>query len=77
MIYAQLLSDKNPGDPNGWTPLHVAAGVGHFEICKLIIDNIENKNPKSNIGGRTPFHCAAENGDPRICQYIIDNIGGE
>ena len=34
------LQDKNPPTPNGYTPLHIAAIGGHFNLCKLICKNI-------------------------------------
>ena len=38
--------DKNPANNDGKRPLHLAASQGHFEVCKLIVENIEdNKHP--------------------------------
>ena len=34
---------------------------GHFEICKMIVKNVANKNPADNEG-ITPLHNAAING---------------
>ena len=31
--------DKNPGNIVGFTALHFAAQNGHFEICRIIIEN--------------------------------------
>ena len=42
-------------------PLHSAALKGHFEICKLIVDSVEDKNPALSDGD-TPLHFAAEQG---------------
>ena len=36
--------DKNPGDNDLRTPLHEATLYGNFEICKFILENVENKN---------------------------------
>ena len=47
------VSDKNPRDDIGWTPLHEAAQEGHSKICELITNNIEEKNP-SDDNGATP-----------------------
>ena len=43
--------DKNPTiedpfDPENRSPLHLAASVGNFEVCKLIIRNIQDSNPR-------------------------------
>ena len=44
----QKVDDKNPAaDYDGLTPLHLAAQKGHLDVCKLIIPNIENRNPGS------------------------------
>ena len=43
-------SDQIPRTLNGWTPHHFAAGKGHLEIYKLIVEEIENKNPADNKG---------------------------
>ena len=57
-----------------YTPLHLAAKYGHFSICKLIIENVQEKNPPNNRM-YTPLHCAAASGNSSIFQLIIENIG--
>ena len=48
----------NPANNNGETPLHSAAKSGHLDICKFILENIqEDKNPEDNVGF-TPLHYA-------------------
>ena len=42
-------------------------------VCQLIMENIEDKNPKDN-NGWTPLHYAASNGHLAICQLIMENI---
>ena len=37
---------KNPPDNQKVTPLHIAAGQGRLNVCKLIIKSVKNKNPK-------------------------------
>ena len=37
----ECVDNKNPKDEYGETPLHEAADNGHYEICKLIIENLE------------------------------------
>ena len=57
---------------DGLTPFHFASDKGHFDICKLIIDNVNDKNPSQN-DGETPLHNAANGGHFEICKLIIDN----
>ena len=54
------------------TPFHIAAKNGHFEVCKLFIDNVEDKNPMANF--LSPLHLAAYRGHFEICKMIIDEI---
>ena len=49
-LIINIVEEKNPANEDGYTPLFIAALMGHFEICKLIIDNMEDKNPKTNSG---------------------------
>ena len=58
-----------------YTPLHLAAKNGNFFICKLIIENVQGKNPPNNRM-YTPLHCAAANGHYSIFKLIIENITG-
>ena len=60
--------------PRGATPLHLAAKNGHFQVCKLIIDNVVDKNPEDHDNKWTPFHLAASNGHLPVCQLLFDNI---
>ena len=45
MYILRNVKDKNPEDKNGITPLHLAAISKDFEFVKLLIDNIDDKNP--------------------------------
>ena len=58
-----------------YTPLHLAAINGHFSICKLIIENVVEKNPLNKYMF-TPLHAAAANGNYSIFQMIIESIQG-
>ena len=46
---------------------------GHLDICDLIIEKIENKNPVDDIGW-TPLHLAAFNGHLDLIKFIINKI---
>jgi hypothetical protein len=53
--------------------LHEAALYGNLEVCMLIIDQMDDKNPKNSIT-ITPLHNAALSGHLSICKLILDNI---
>ena len=72
-FFIEHVQDKNPKNA-GRTPLYFAAEHGHLSICQLIIEKIEDKNPKGSTFGWTPLHCAALNGHFAICKLIMDNV---
>ena len=42
--------DKTPKDLNGCTPLHYAAMMGNFDLCKFILQHVDKKDPMDNKG---------------------------
>ena len=64
--------NKNPRDKCGMTPLHMAAQKGHLEVCKMIMECLEDKNPIDRLG-ETPLHFAAKNGHFDTCKLFIAN----
>ena len=65
------LSDINPKNYKGTTPLHIAAQNGQLQICDYICANTTDINPK-NEHGETPFHLANKNKHFSICKMIMD-----
>ena len=63
----------NPTYGIGWTPLHEAARRGHTDICRLIMEEVENKNPESG-NGVTPIHLACKGGHLETCRLIMDSV---
>ena len=53
--------------------MHLAALKGHSEVCRLIIENVEDKNPADNFGD-TPLHLAAKKGSLDICKMILPKV---
>ena len=43
----------------GYIPLHYASLFVNLEVCKVILESTENKNPVADDGD-TALHCAAE-----------------
>lgn len=54
---------------NSDTPLHFAAECGFLEICEMIMENMEEKNPQNN-SWVTPLHEAASEGHLEVCKLI-------
>ena len=69
--------DKNPQsqDVERFTPLHLAAQYGHFDICEFICLNLEleDRNPKDREG-KAPLHLAARNGHFDVCKLLCLNL---
>ena len=53
--------------------LHLAAENGHLEVCKLIIDKVNDKNPE-NEDGQTPLHEAAKGGHLEVCRLLMKSV---
>ena len=67
--------DKNPANSFGDTPLLCAVKNGHANICKYIIDQVdEDKKNPANKFGYTPLHYAVMLNDLKIYQLISENI---
>ena len=60
----QILGDVS------YTLLHSAARYGNFALCKLLIENSNNKNYVDRAGA-TPLHYAAINGHFAICDLLF------
>jgi ankyrin repeat protein len=45
----------------------------HLDIAMYLVDRINNKNPKNNLG-TTPLHEAAKKGHINVVKYIVANI---
>ena len=67
------MTDQNPLDENGRTPLHYAAQEGHFGLFRYIFDLATEKNPPDNKKD-TPLHLAARARRTEIAIYIIERI---
>ena len=72
----QSLTEELRQNNNNWgnqTPFHLAAERGYLPVCRQIMENIDEKNPKDRFG-YTPLHKAAGNGHLSVCQLIVENV---
>ena len=68
------IENKNPPNQFGETPLHKAANFRYPEICKFILENVEDKDKNvPNIHGDTPLFHAVNREYPDICQIFYDH----
>ena len=87
-IIAKHLVDKNIGNQDELTPLHLAAANGHTSVIEFILANEENRNDKIlnpeckkhfKIGyaapvGFTPLHYAAHKGKLEAYRMIAQHL---
>ena len=55
---------------NGKTAFHIAAMRGHIEICKYLLNCLNNKNP-CNKARQTPLYFAAKKNHFEICKLFL------
>ena len=67
----------NPANNNGETPLHSAAKSGHLDICKFILENVQEDKYLADNVGFTPLHYAAILGNLEIFKFIVTNVENE
>ena len=61
-----LVQDKNPPADCGTTPLHLAAGNGHYDLTQLILDNVQDMTSRPSDNCTAPMDLAAQNGYWRV-----------
>ena len=58
-----------------YTPLFNAAWSGHFDICKLILDSLNDINPaKNNVTRQQLLSMAVQGGFLKICRSILKDM---
>eukprot|EP00658_Telonema_sp_P-2_P029108 TRINITY_DN22190_c0_g1_i4.p1 TRINITY_DN22190_c0_g1~~TRINITY_DN22190_c0_g1_i4.p1 ORF type:complete len:399 (+),score=62.96 TRINITY_DN22190_c0_g1_i4:43-1239(+) len=71
----QLVADGHDltrTDKHGSGPLLWAAGGGHLQVCRYLVEQ-HRVCPQSTQGdGRQPIHWAARNGHLEVCQWLVD-----
>jgi ankyrin repeat protein len=71
-------ADKEKADVYGWTPLHVAAMKGHFQIVKYLVEQGADKEKVTNdwpfwqFCGTTPLHAAIIENHLQIVEYLLE-----
>ena len=68
-----LPTNKNPIFNSGGSPLHLAAENGHVELCRMIMDEIEDIFPKTE-DKTTPLHLATRGGHTAVKDLILEYV---
>ena len=55
------------------TLLHDLTEQRHLEMCRLIVEKVEDKNPQ-DINGVTPYHIAAAVNDVELCKILMEHL---
>ena len=71
MLEMRSIDVEAKGGVFGWTCLHIAAFIGHLDICRLLIDKGAQLEAKDNFG-RIPLHWAAGQGHVEIVRLLCD-----
>ena len=57
---------------HGFTPLLVAAQLGHTEVCKLLLKTGKANVKETTPNGFTPLLLAAHDGNTEVCKLLLD-----
>jgi ankyrin repeat protein len=64
-------ANVNAKDVDHWTPLHLAAENGHFELCRTLLENNADLNAQTS-DGETPLHRTSVKGRVDIARLLLD-----
>ena len=56
----------------GWTPLHIAAIMGHEAVTKALVEGGADLNCKDYLLQRTPLHIAAMQGHEAVTRALVE-----
>jgi len=59
----------------GNTPLAWAAGSGHEEVVKMLLERDDVNPSKAGRYGQTPLWCAAQNGHEGVVKMLLGRDG--
>ncbi len=73
IVQWQIERGADVNAPNTYgTPLFKHARSGHYDICKLLLDNHADPEAK-DYAGKTPLHAAADGGHIEIVKLLLEN----
>ena len=74
LLLACEVIDAGQQNKNFETPLHIAAGKGYSQICRLLAVRIDSGMLKRDKKGRTPLGVAAEKGFGETAQLLQERM---
>lgn len=70
-------ADINEAEDNyGWTPLHIAAGMGNIKVAGQLLNKGANINLRDKHGA-TPLDMAAAQSEKKMCDFLVQHGGQE
>jgi ankyrin repeat protein len=70
LLLRECSADANLKNADGYTPLHLAALVGHLGEVRILLEHSADGNLK-NADGDIPLHYAAGKGQPEIVELLL------
>ncbi|CAI7668312.1 unnamed protein product [Penicillium bialowiezense] len=72
-VYVRQNIDLDAPDSIGTTPLAYAAGGGHLEVCRVLLDSNRTNPNHRDYGGRTPILYAAYGRNEEVVKILIEH----
>ena len=73
----EKVDDKDPKGYEGISVLHLAVQEGCLNICKFILENVNEDKNLLDDGGFTPLYRAAQRGHVEVCKLLLSHLEGK
>ena len=73
-LFLEDIKERDPEHEFNKHALHWTAYHGRLDLCRMLIAELDDKNPKKSDHGTTPLHMAAMYGHFNVCDLIIKSI---
>ena len=76
-LVTELGADVNHADQDGFTPLFVAAQIGHLEVARALVTELGADVNQATQDGFTPLHIAAQQGHLEVVRALVTELGAD